>query len=124
MFMAAGTITRLFGALRGRLVILLRVTRFSTLATLIALAAVACVPKAPRRASSAEARAGVPRPGGEQASVEQLLHPSKAPNPPRRVKPGQVYSLGYWHWDGVRYVQIGGTVENSTPPYVWQYDTP
>jgi len=100
------------------------VTRFSTLTTLIALVAVACVPKAPRRASSAEARAGAPRPGGEQASVEGLLPPSSAPSPAKRVESGQVYNAGYWHWDGVRYVRIGGTVEAEAPAYVWRYDTP
>lgn len=118
--MAGRTISRLFGALRGCLVILHRVTRFSTLALLVAVATSACVPKAPRQANSAEARLGAPQRGAEQASVESLLQPSRVEARAPSAAGGQVYNAGYWHWDGVRYVRIGGSTEPALPPYVWR----
>lgn len=81
--------------------------------------ATACVPKAPRRANSAEARAGAPQRGAEQASVESLLETPSTPARAPTVKPGQVLNAGYWHWDGVRYVRVGGSVETASPGYLW-----
>lgn len=96
-------------------------TRFSTLSILLAIALSACVPKAPRRANAAEARAGYPQPGAEQASVENLLEPPSTRDERPELEPGQVYSAGYWHWDGVRYVRVGGTIEDTAPAYLWSH---
>jgi hypothetical protein len=99
------------------------VVRISSLVAGLALTQLAgCVPKAPKRANSAESRAGIPYSGAEQASVESLLAPRPAGSAPARApRAGRIPSAGYWHWDGVRYVRIGETTEDENPAYLWPY---
>jgi len=48
------------------------------------------------------------------SSAEARERPSDEPCTPKGKPPGPraIWSCGYWHWDGVRYVSVDGS---------WQY---
>jgi hypothetical protein len=59
----------------------------------------ACATQREQRISSAEAR---------ERPTDEPCDPKGKPD-----APGQVWSCGYWHWDGVRYAWVDG---HWTPP--------
>lgn len=67
------------------------------------------------------AGAAMASPAQARAVVEVSVR--SAPPPPRVervvVRPGYVWSPGYWHWNGRRHVWVGGRYVLARPGYVY-----
>jgi hypothetical protein len=55
-------------------------------------------------------------------SAADLVDPrGTAESPPKVVRtPGQGQGLGYWNWDGIRYVWVAQPPAKKKAPYTWR----
>jgi hypothetical protein len=82
----------------------------------------ACVPSVPHFVTSAESRAGYPYEHADYGSAELLVKPQPLPAQSTRTSEnGLVENAGYWHWNGLGYVWIEPSLEDSEPAYLWKW---
>jgi hypothetical protein len=87
---------------------------------LLSLLLSGCVAGVERRPTSSEAASGAPPVETERSAGQVMAETQVAPRDTPGAAPGEGYEwvLGYWHWDGVRYVWVPGHWERTRPGWV------
>jgi len=90
------------------------------LSLLLVLALSGCVAGAERRPTNAEASSGAPPTDSEPSAGQVMAQTPVTPRDEPGPSPGEGFEwvLGYWHWDGARYVWVPGRWERARPGYV------
>ncbi len=58
-------------------------------------------------------------PGGKIGNGPNFVAPPAPRIEPVVARPGQVWTPGYWQWDGSRYAWVGGAYVSARPGFVW-----